>query len=198
MAGISSAVEWAGKHPVTVAVGVFALGAVFLLFMRGSSSGTGDGGMSAFYAAQAAQAASGNQLMAVQAQGKTATAIAQIAADRDVQLADYATQAAATQVAGGISLAEIAAAASAHAATVQSQTDIQLAQYNRDVLMASELTRQQAQKQQFYLNAGIQQIYGQTSPYLLQLIGQGGQQAAAAVEWIKAAIAGQTTYNAAH
>lgn len=94
MSGISGAVAWSGKHPVTLAVGVFAIGAVILLMMKGHGGDPAAGGMGQFYAAQAAQAASGNSLMAVQANDKTAVALAGIAADRDktLGLANLSTQ----------------------------------------------------------------------------------------------------------
>ncbi len=150
MSGLHGAVEWAGKHPVPTAIGVFAVGAVLLLMLRGGGGGAApDNGMGAFYAAQAASAASGNQLAAVQAQGKAATAIAQIGADRDTHLGDTA---AATSIAVN---------------TVQAQTDLGLAGINAGVLNNAELTRQQAQRQQFFLSVGQQQIEGQLAPYLL-------------------------------
>lgn len=86
MSVFHGAVEWSGKHPVTLAVGVFAIGAVILLMMKGGGGSAAAGGMGQFYAAQAAQAASGNSLMAVQANDKTAVALAGIAADRDKTL----------------------------------------------------------------------------------------------------------------
>lgn len=177
MSAIKGAVHWAGEHPVTVAVGVFAIGAVLLLMMKGGGSGAANNGMSAFYAAQASQAASGNSLAAVQAQGKTATAIAQIAANRDTTIA----------------------ATGAQVATVQSQTDVQLAQLNADVLNNAELTRQQAQRQQFFLGVGEQQIEGQAFPYFLQDFSSGNpvSSAAALTAW-QSLIAGGTVYHPAH
>lgn len=178
MSGFHGVVEFAGKHPVGTAVGVFAVGAVILLLMKGGSAPASDGGMSAFYAAQAASAASGNQLAAVQEQGKAATAIAQIAAGRDVHLADTAS---ATTIAVN---------------TVQAQTDVSLAGINASVLNSAELTRQQAQKQQFFLGVGIQQLFGQSMPYLLQNFAQGGDSAAAALAAWQSSIAGGTQYSA--
>ena len=177
MSAIKGAVHWAGEHPVTVAVGVFAIGAVILLMMKGSGGGAADNGMSSFYAAQAAQASSGNSLMAVQSQGKTATAIAQIAADRDKAIA--------TTGAG--------------VATVQSQTDLGIAQVNADVLNNAELTRQQAQRQQFFLGVGAQQIEGQAFPYFLQDFSTGNPNVSgpALAAW-QALIAGGANYHPAH
>lgn len=178
MSAIKGAVNWAGEHPVTVAVGVFAFGAIVLLMLSGRKGGVAaNNGMGAFYAAQASQAASGNSLMAVQAQGKTATAIAQIAADRDKAIA--------TTGAG--------------VATVQSQTDLGIAQVNADVLNNAELTRQQAQRQQFFLGVGAQQIEGQAFPYFLQDFSSGNpvSSAAALTAW-QALIAGGANYHPAH
>lgn len=94
MSAVSGAVEWSGKHPVVLAVGVFALGAVILLMLKGGGGSAAAGGMGQFYAAQAAQAASGNSLMAVQANDKTAVALAQLASTRDTTLglANLSTQ----------------------------------------------------------------------------------------------------------
>lgn len=77
---LHKSIEWAGKHPVPVFVGVVVGGGVLIMLMRGGggSSSSGDNGMSAFYAAQAAQANSGNQLMAIQNQDATALGIAQV------------------------------------------------------------------------------------------------------------------------
>lgn len=177
MSAIKGAVHWAGEHPVTVAVGVFAVGAILLLMMRKPSAAGANNGMASFYAAQAAQASSGNSLMAVQSQGKTATAIAQIAADRDKAIANTG----------------------AAVATVQSQTDVQLAQVNADVLNNAELTRQQAQRQQFFLGVGAQQIEGQAFPYFLQDFSSGNpvSSAAALTAW-QALIAGGANYHPAH
>jgi len=87
MSGISGAISYAGKHPVTVAVGVFAVGAVLLLLLRGNGGGqTSDGGMNAFYAAQAAQASSGNALLAAQKQVMGAIAINQQNTDAAVKI----------------------------------------------------------------------------------------------------------------
>jgi len=180
MSAIKGAVHWAGEHPVTTAVGVFAVGAVILLILKPGAAPAGDNGMSAFYAAQAAQSASGNSLMAIQAQGKAATAIAQISADRDTHIADTAS------------------AANIAINTVQAQTDLGLAGINADVLNNAELTRQQAQKQQFFLATGQQQIEGQALPYFLQQISGGGASANAAVAAWQALIAGGGNYSPAH
>lgn len=181
MSGIHGAVEFAGKHPVGTAVGVFAVGALLLLMFRGGGSApASDGGMSAFYAAQAASNASGNQLAAVQEQGKAATAIAQIGANRDMHLGDTA---AATSIAVN---------------TVQAQTDVQLAGINASVLSQAELTRQQAQKQQFFLSVGIQQLLGQSMPFLIDLMRHGGTGADAAASVWQTQVAGGTAYSSAH
>lgn len=169
MSAISGAVNWAGKHPVTVAVGVFALGAVLLLVLR-KPAASGNNGMSAFYAAQAAQAASGNSLMAVQNQVKGATAIAQIQADQNVQIA-----------------------------TIGGQTSTNLAGINASVANAAELTRQEAQRQQFFLGVGQQQIEGAAFPYFLQDIASGNPNAGAGAlaAWL-ALIQGGDQYHPAH
>jgi len=119
MSGFNGAVKWAGDHPVMVAVGVFGIGAIILLMMQPKSSGGGDNGMGAFYAAQSAQAASGNSLMAIQEQSKAAVALGGIAADRDKHIADTAS---ATNIAVN---------------TVQAQTDVNLAQINADLAQYS-------------------------------------------------------------
>lgn len=138
MAGeVGKAIDWAGQHPVTTAVGAFAVGAIILLMLKGGGGGSNNG-MAAFYAAQAAQAQSGNALMIAQDQDKTAVALAQTAAAYHAQVA-----------------------------TVQSQTDLNLASINAGVANSQELTRQEAQKQQFFLATGIQQIYGAMMPYIL-------------------------------
>lgn len=168
MAGIQGAVEWAGKHPVPVAMGVFAVGAIILLMMRPTSSG--DNGMSAFYAAQSAQAASGNSLMAVQDTNKTQVALADIAGQYGVQVN-----------------------------TIRAQTDVSLAGINADVLNNQELTRQQAQRQQFFLGAGQQGIEAAAFPYFLRNFSSGDPvQAASALDAWKALAASATAYNPAH
>lgn len=74
--------EIAEKHPLGTGVAVFA-GGLLLLYLLGylgggsSSSSSNTSGASAFYQAEAAQTASGNQLQAVQAQAKAAVAINQ-------------------------------------------------------------------------------------------------------------------------
>lgn len=55
--------QWAKDHPLLIAGGVFFVG---LLLLMGRGSGGGDGGMSAFYAAQAAQKQSGDAVMMAQ------------------------------------------------------------------------------------------------------------------------------------
>lgn len=100
MAGMSDALHWAEKHPVPLAIGVFCVGAVLLLLLSGSksSAASSGSGLGTFYAAQAAQASSGNQLMATQDQDKTAVALAQIGASNQQALATTSA---------GVSLASI-------------------------------------------------------------------------------------------
>jgi CCR4-NOT transcriptional regulation complex NOT5 subunit len=180
MSAIKGAVHWAGEHPVTTGVGVFAIGAILLLMLRPSSGGANNG-MASFYAAQAAQAQSGNSLMAVQEQGKAATAIAQISANRDVHIADTA------------------AATNAQINTVQAQTDVSLAGINAGVANAAEMTRQQAQRQQFFLGVGEQQLQGQATPFFLNNMASGNPaSAAAALAAWQALIQGGTHYSPAH
>lgn len=190
---VSGAVHWAGEHPIPTAVGVFAVGAILLLVLRPATPTVADNGMSAFYAAQAVQATSGNQLMAVQNQDATALGVAQVAAARDVgmvtaqgatdtslasingasavQLADITGSDALATVqnnnATAISLADAAGAFSVATNTVNAQTSVQLAQINADTAAAAELTRQQAQKQQFFLATGEQQIEGAIAPFIM-------------------------------
>lgn len=63
---------WIKSHPLSTAGGVVAVGFVFLMLNRPQQSG--DGGMSAFYAAQAAQKQSGDSVMVAQMQANVATA----------------------------------------------------------------------------------------------------------------------------
>lgn len=148
MAGISGALGWAAKNPVPVALGVFAIGAFVLLFMR-KPVVVQDSGMGAFYAAQAAGNASGNELAMIQAQVGGAVAAARIAAERDLGLADKA---------GSFSI---------QANTIKAQTDTTLAAFNRDVLLNQELTRQQGQRQQYWLGVKQEQILDKISPYIM-------------------------------
>jgi hypothetical protein len=62
------------KHPLWIAGGVFIVGLMFVLSRGGG--GSGDGGMSAFYAAQAASKTSGNQVMLAQIAANAQTSIA--------------------------------------------------------------------------------------------------------------------------
>lgn len=62
------------KHPLWIAGGVFIVGLMFVMSRGGGSSG--DGGMSAFYAAQAASKTSGDQVMLAQINANAQTAIA--------------------------------------------------------------------------------------------------------------------------
>jgi hypothetical protein len=65
--------EFAKAHPVEVGIGVFGAGLLFILLTsHGSSGGTTDA--SAYYAAEAATAQSGNQLAAIQDQDTAQTA----------------------------------------------------------------------------------------------------------------------------
>lgn len=76
--------QWAEKHPLgtTAVVVVGGLGALWLLGFFSSSNGTSstttDAGTAAYYNAEAAQTATGNQLMALQDQYSAETAIASI------------------------------------------------------------------------------------------------------------------------
>lgn len=189
---VSKAVNFAGEHPVMTALGVFAIGAVVLVVLRGSGGG-GEGGssMSAFYAASAASSSAGNQLAAVQAQVNGATAIAKIAADRDVALlsATGATQK---------ELAELAGKYNAQMATVKSQTDLVLADYSREVALAQEKTRIEAQNKAYWQGVGQNQIQGASLAYLLQAINSGNPtSAAAARDVMLAQIKGGSQYYAA-
>lgn len=85
MSQISAAFKWASEHPVPTAVGVFAVGAILLLMTRNTSAGaSGDAtSAAAYYAAEAQQGISGNQLAETQivAQAATTQALAATAAD---------------------------------------------------------------------------------------------------------------------
>jgi hypothetical protein len=200
MAGLSGAVKWAGDNPVIVAVGVFAVGAVFIL-MNSKPAPAGNNGMAAFYAAQAASAQSGNQLAMVQAQVTGAQGIAKIQSERDQAIASTsgatALGLATTQGKSAAELAEIAGKYNVQTNTIQAQRDVNLANINRDVLLESERTRQMAQKQQFFLGVGQNQIQGASLPYLLSAIQQGGSGGANAMQVMLAQILGATKYNAA-
>lgn len=81
---MSNPLHWAAEHPVPVAIGVFAIGAVLLLVMSagggGGSSSSGASDMSAFYAASAAQGQASAGLAATQSNNATALGVAQIQA----------------------------------------------------------------------------------------------------------------------
>lgn len=78
---MANPLHWAAEHPVPVAVGVFAIGAVLLLVMGGSSGGSQAGaGMSAFYAAQAAQSQDNATVAVTQSNNNAALGVAQIQA----------------------------------------------------------------------------------------------------------------------
>jgi hypothetical protein len=191
MSAVTGAVHWAGEHPVTTAVGAFAIGAVVLLMMRGSGGGGGDNGMGAFYAAQSAQSASGNSLAAVQAQSKAAVQIAQLASDRDVALAT-------ANGATNVQLAGINKDATVAVAGLNMGRDVTIAGYGRDVALSQELTAQQGQRQQFWLATGQNQVQGQSLPWILETIKAGGPGADDAAALALAQIAGATTYHPAH
>lgn len=162
MSVFKGAIHWAGEHPVTIAVAVFGLGALFLLTRGGGSSSAASTNMSAFYAAQASQAQGNDAVALAQVQGTAATAIAQIAANRDTTIAG--TQAVTATTLG----------------------------------LAQNITAQQGQKQQFFLDTGIQQIFGDQLPFLVQNFNAGGSSAAAALAAEEAFISGGTGYSAAH
>ncbi len=177
MSGFSGAASWAGKNPVLLGVGVFAVGAVLLLLLR-KPTVIQDSGMGAFYAAQAAGNNSGNQLAAVQAQVAGATAIAGIAASRDTTLAD---------IGGRYSI---------EANTVRAQLDRDLAGLNQEVALAQERTRVEAQNKAYWQGVGQNALQGQSLPYLLQaLMNPSTSTQAAAV--MKAQIEGASQYYAA-
>lgn len=194
MASFSSAVHWAGDHPVTTAVGAFATGAILLLMLRGH--GGGNNGMSAFYAAQAAQAASGNQLMAAQDANKTAVAVAGIAADRDKSLATI-SGGASVQLAtinGTIAQSHDAAAVAINSAN---QTTIQQKQRQDYYLGKGALELQsQRDQQNFAIQVGQQQLEANAQPYLIDLMRQGGDQAALAAHYSDTLAS--SVYHAAH
>lgn len=77
---MTNPLHWAAEHPVPVAIGVFAVGAVLLLVMGHGSGGGGGGDMAAFYAAQGAQAQAAAGLAATQNSNATALGIAGIQA----------------------------------------------------------------------------------------------------------------------
>ena len=124
---LTKGVHWADEHPVIVGVAVFAIGGIVLLSLN-KGGGASDGGMGAFYAAQAAQNASNNQVALAQVNNTGATAIAQIAANQNVAIANTGAS----------------------------------------VALAQNETAQQGQKQQFFLDTGVQQIEGAALPYILQ------------------------------
>lgn len=157
MSVIKGAIHWAGEHPVVIAVGVFGIGALFLL-TRGGGGQPAAANLSSFYAAQAAQAQAGAVIQTTQIQADAAQGIAKISADRDTSIA-------------GI---------------------------QAPILLAQNDTAQQAQKQQFFLDTGIQQIFGAQLPYLVANFAQGGTSALAAEAAIEAYIHGGTGYSAAH
>lgn len=106
--------EWAKSNPLWIAGGIFFVGLLFLLSRGGG--GSGDGGMSAFYAAQNASKTSGDQVMIAQIQANAQSQLglayldtqkavnttwaatqlsqSQINANTAVQLAPYGVQAA--------------------------------------------------------------------------------------------------------
>lgn len=93
---MSNPLHWAAEHPVPVAVGVFAVGAVLLLLMGGKGGQASDGGMSAFYAAQAAQTNAAAGLAATQSNNATALGIADLQGKYGLASASVNNQAAVT------------------------------------------------------------------------------------------------------
>lgn len=74
--------HWAAEHPVPVAIGVFAVGALILLMTSGGGGGSQAGaGMSSFYAAQAAQSANNASVATTQSNNNAALGISKIQAD---------------------------------------------------------------------------------------------------------------------
>lgn len=132
--------KWAAENPLMLGLGVFAVGAVFLLLFR-KPTVVQDSGMGAFYAAQASSANSGNQLAAVQAQVAGATALATIAAEYQTKVA-----------------------------TVGAQTDVKLAELNSGVLMGQQELQRQAQNKAYWQGVGQNALQGQALPYLLQAL----------------------------
>lgn len=112
--------EFIKAHPVGVAVAVFGIGAVFIL-ARGSGGGGDSSGLQAFYAAQSAQAISGNQVQAVQ-----------IATQADVAKTLASTEAA-------VNINTLWANASTAMNTNNNQTALGLAPYALQTQIASSL-----------------------------------------------------------
>lgn len=75
---LQGAAHWAGEHPVIIAGGVFVIGGLLLLVLSGNNGSANSNLGSAYFAAQAAQGVSGNQLQATQiaAQASTTQALA--------------------------------------------------------------------------------------------------------------------------
>jgi hypothetical protein len=134
--------EWAGEHPVMLGVGIFAIGGIIIILMNSGSSSSASAsagsGMASFYAAQSAQQASNNTVALAQVQGATDTAVAQIAANQNVSIAQASDALAATQSNNSLTLG-----------------------------LEQETTAQMGQKQQFFLDTGEQQIEGQIAPYVM-------------------------------
>lgn len=146
MAGISDAVSWAGKHPVTTAVGAFALGAVILLMMRGGGGGGSSGGnLSAFYAAQAAQAGADAQVRGVQAQTQAAVAIN------------------GQNVAGATQIASISAVTAEDLANIHATSDLNL--LNADGWWQHIANKNTNNEINLYLTHGINPTSGQLTHY---------------------------------
>lgn len=93
------------KHPLWIAGGVFIVGLIFLMSRGGG--GSGDGGMAAFYAAQAASKTSGDNVMLAQIQANAQTAIATgyFASQKDVNTLWANQQLEKTKVQGQTALA---------------------------------------------------------------------------------------------
>lgn len=78
-------IEWAEANPAMAGIGVVVVGLGLLYVMGGLGGGGGsNSGAAAYYAAQSAEAQSGNALQAVQIQANATTAQMQIAADTSV------------------------------------------------------------------------------------------------------------------
>jgi hypothetical protein len=125
---------WAKAHPMALGITIFVVGAILIyLFTRGSSAPatTGTGRPSdAYYQAQAAIAASGNQLQA-----------AQLASQAQSNYVGAQLQAAQDQIGGQVALAQIAAGQNTSIATLQAdiaKTGIGATQESTD--LASSLT----------------------------------------------------------
>lgn len=86
-------IDYAKSHPLMIAGGVFAAGVVWLLMSQGSGGGDSNG-LSAFYAAQAAQKTSGDQvaIAQIQAQAQTSTGLAYLDTQKSINQIWSSTQ----------------------------------------------------------------------------------------------------------